>query len=238
MRQTKEQHRGYMREWRAKKKPVETKKESIVEPMPTTEPETDVQVMQGKSDFRAKKKLLIKFVRFDLFKPSNKDECQRIRLSKLGLFNEDKDRLEEHMELCEGCKDWFYNLDNNMLGSSDGEYVYLAYVNDFPTEEEFRETINAINGTVISIDKKLRKITVIGNEISGVWLKGDLSRFQLFSSKEEEKSKQPTKLHPNEIEQDKCQHYEDPEPKPQQSQQPQRKSNNPDPDQWMKDHSG
>lgn len=252
MPQTKEQHRECMRQWRAKhKKQVEPESKPIVEPEPTTEPEINIEVFQGKSDFKAKRKILIKFVRFDLFKPSNKEECLKVRLSKLGLFHEDKDRLEEHFELCEGCRDWFNSWkegdeNNPTLTSYDGLNVFLAYRADFPTEEDFWKKLKEINGKIVTIDKKLEKITVVvdSNEVNPNRIQQpplDLTNLQLWN--EPPKEKLPSTLsedvkHQREL----SQQEPTPESKPespsseQPTEQPKRKSNNPSWEEWSQSH--
>lgn len=251
MKQTKEQHREYMRQWRAKhKKPVETKQEPIVEP---EQPEINLEVMQGKSDFKAKRKILIKFVRFDLFKPSNRDECLKVRLSKLGLFHEDVDRLEEHFILCEGCRDWFESWKvgdetNPTLFSQDGLIVYLAYRADFPTEEDFWKKLKEVNGKIVTIDKKLEKITVIvdpnepnPNKVQSPSSTLDLSILQLWNSEPKEKNRENPLQKDVEYQQSLTRPEstpEQPQQQPEQPPQPPRKSNNPSYEEWSQSHSG
>jgi len=90
------------------------------------------------------------------------------RLQKLGLQREDENRIIEHLETCEGCKDWLYNLLNDVLDSEDGLIIHLAYAKDFNNEEEFKQVKNkcpfhGVKGNVVTIDEKLKKITVVCN---------------------------------------------------------------------------
>jgi hypothetical protein len=130
--------------------------------------QTDTQISKTKGEFRAKKQILMKFIRFDIFEPSNREECTKFRLQKLGLWHEEANWLIEHLELCEGCGDWLYNLmesneQNPLLLSTDELAVFLAYRNDFPTEESFRKKLKEINAEFYTVDEQVKKITIICN---------------------------------------------------------------------------
>jgi hypothetical protein len=130
--------------------------------------QADTQIAKTKGEFTAKKRFLTKFIRFDIWEPSNREECAKFRLQKLGLWHEEPNWLDEHLELCEGCGDWLYNLmesneQNPLLLSTDELAVFLAYRNDFPTEESFRKKLKEINAVFYTVDEKLKKITVVCN---------------------------------------------------------------------------
>jgi hypothetical protein len=130
--------------------------------------QTDTQIAKTKGEFTAKKRFLMKFLRFDVFEPSNREQCTTFRLQKLGLFHEDENRMTEHLETCEGCQDWLYNLMNDFLDSEDGLIIHLAYASDFKNEEKFQQVKNkcphhGVKGEVITVDEKLKKITVVCN---------------------------------------------------------------------------
>jgi len=131
--------------------------------------QTDTQVSKTKGEFRAKKQILMKFIRFDIFEPSNREECTKFRLQKLGLWHEEPNWLIEHLETCEGCGDWLYNLmesneQNPLLLSTDNELaVFLAFHKDFPTEESFRKKLKEINAEFYMVDEQVKKITIICN---------------------------------------------------------------------------
>jgi hypothetical protein len=123
--------------------------------------QADTQIAKTKGEFTAKKHFLMKFLRFDVFEPSNREQCTTFRLQKIGLQREDENRIIEHLETGEGCKDWLYNLMNDVLDSEDGLIIHLAYAKDFKNEEEFQKVKNGIKGTVVTIDDKLKKIAVV-----------------------------------------------------------------------------
>jgi len=129
----------------------------------------DTQVSKTKGEFRARKQILMKFIRFDIFEPSNREECTKFRLQKLGLWHEEPNWLIEHLETCEGCGDWLYNLmesneQNPLLLSTDNELaVFLAFHKDFSTEESFRKKLKEINAEFYTVDEQLKKITVVCN---------------------------------------------------------------------------
>jgi hypothetical protein len=130
--------------------------------------EADTQIAKTKGEFTAKKRFLMKFLRFDVFTPSNREECTTYRLQKLGLWHEQEPMCTEHSTTCEGCDDWLYNLMNDVLDSEDGLIVHLAYAKDFENEEDFERVKNkcpfhGVKGNVVTVDDRLKKITVVCN---------------------------------------------------------------------------
>lgn len=134
------------------------------------------QIAQSQGQFLAKKKILMKFLRFDLFEPSNRDECTKYRLQKLGLWHEEENWLEEHKELCEECGHWLYNLENDILESKEGSFIHVTYASNFPPSvkemishevpESFRKLMekcprHGCKMKLITQDDKLKKITLL-----------------------------------------------------------------------------
>jgi hypothetical protein len=126
------------------------------------------EIAKTGQEFQSKKLFLMKFLRFDLFEPSSREQCTAFRLQKLGLRHEQEPSCTEHLETCEGCADWFYNLLNDVLDSEDGLIIHLAYAKDFKNEEDFEQVKNkcpfhGVKGNVVAVDEKLKKITVVCN---------------------------------------------------------------------------
>lgn len=141
-------------------------KELNAHKMREVQKQIDTQVSKTKGHFQAKKQILMKFLRFDLFTPSNRDDCTKFRLQKLGLWHEEEGWLAEHKDLCEECGHWLYNLENDRLDSIEGKYIHITYVWCFPKWEQFEKLmkkcpIHGCKMEFVSKDDKLKKITLL-----------------------------------------------------------------------------
>lgn len=130
--------------------------------------QAETQISKTRGEFQRKKLVLTKFLRFDLFEPSNREQCTLVRLQKLGLFHEQENQITEHIQTCESCDAWLYNLMNDVLDDGNGTTVHLAYAKDFSSEKAFENRKKEINGTTVTIDEKLKKLTVIATGYSPV----------------------------------------------------------------------
>jgi len=95
-----------------------------------------------------RKDYYIKFLRFDLFEPSDKEKCKMFRLIKMGYYPLPNMKfMAEHLEDCVGCQEWLYNFNerdgflNRLLVDLDGH--------PFISEEEKAEFDRALQPTTL-----------------------------------------------------------------------------------------
>lgn len=83
-------------------------------------------------------------LRFDLFEPSNRKDCERFRLVKLEVVKPEEIQLrphflDDHYDGCESCRDWEYNrvnetLEPQELGKNDS-WAIIQKEEEFPEDK-------------------------------------------------------------------------------------------------------
>ncbi|HLE75733.1 MAG TPA: hypothetical protein VI864_06790 [Candidatus Bathyarchaeia archaeon] len=95
--------------------------------------DSQVQVIKGEKAERIKYNA--RFLNFDLYPPSNRNECKKFRHMAMGSYTQDVRFMEEHVLECPECRLWQDAKDN---GTLNAEYTTEIWHSD-DTENEIKE---------------------------------------------------------------------------------------------------
>ena len=86
----------------------------------------DKEISQRRMSLFERERYAKRFLRFDLFEPTNRTKCKLYRLTRLGVREQDAKFQFEHAEECDSCGNfWEYNLKVGTLTDRNG----TPYVN-------------------------------------------------------------------------------------------------------------